>query len=32
VIPARLLAHGYRHRLPDLREALRHELGVKVSA
>ena len=32
VYPARLQAHEYRHRLPDLREALRHELGIKVSA
>jgi uncharacterized protein (TIGR01777 family) len=32
VYPAKLLAHEYRHRLPDLREALRHELGIKVSA
>ncbi|MEN8375608.1 MAG: TIGR01777 family oxidoreductase [Gemmatimonadota bacterium] len=27
VYPARLLAHGYRHRLPDLDEALGHELA-----
>lgn len=32
VYPAKLLAHGYRHRLPDLREALRRELRVTVSA
>ena len=32
VYPEKLLAHGYRHRLPDLREALRYELGVKLSA
>ncbi|HSM36359.1 MAG TPA: TIGR01777 family oxidoreductase [Longimicrobiales bacterium] len=32
VYPARLQEHEYRHRLPDLREALRHELGIKVSA
>lgn len=32
VYPDKLLAHDYRHRLPDLDEALAYELGVKASA
>jgi NAD dependent epimerase/dehydratase family enzyme len=30
VYPAKLLAHGYRHRLPDLDEALGHELAASL--
>lgn len=32
VYPEKLLARGYRHRLPKLEEALQYALGIKVSA